>query len=146
MNSLETEQTRPDVISPHDARRFFEDGARRWRKPHKKMIDPKRDADSMDFRGVRAAFTVTETLPHIYDAEGKRLPDDSEKFKEHYDLGLTAIRNAGILPLDERFVAGYTRWAEAVVNEAAGLPQQRVNAPRRATPQAASAELVHSAE
>jgi len=126
MSSQETSQKKPDVISPEDARRFFEDGARRWRKPHegKKMIGDMRDIDSMDFRGVRAAFKVTETLPHDHDADGNRLPGDPERYREHYDLGLTAVRNAGLLPLDERFEAGYTRWAGAVVNEAAELAEK----------------------
>ncbi|MBI1856825.1 hypothetical protein HY003_00640 [Candidatus Saccharibacteria bacterium] len=129
MSSPESEQKMPDVINPNDARRFFEDGARRWRKPHhNRHIAPSGlDTDSMDFRGVRAAFKVTETLPHEYDADGNLLPGDPNKYKEHYELGLTAVRNAGLLPLDQRFETGYTRLAGAVVNEAAELAAKAKN-------------------
>jgi hypothetical protein len=113
-------ETQSPVIDPETARQFWEDGTRRWRMPHQgRRIAPSGlDTDSMDFRGVRAALAVTGTLPHDYDAEGNQLPGDPEKYREHYGLGLTAVQNAGLVPLDERFEAGYNRWAEAVINEA----------------------------
>ncbi len=107
------------VIGIDDAIRFHQDGARRWRMPHKRLIGPGRDTDSMDFRGVRAAFKATESLPREYDPEGHRLPVNPELVKTHMDLGLTAIREAGTLPLDDKFVGGYQRWTDAIVHEAA---------------------------
>ena len=114
------------VVGEYDARRFYEDGARRWRRPHQgKRIAPSGlDTDSMDFRGVRAAFAATATLPKEHDTEGKRLPIDPKLVKEHYDLGMVAIQRAGLLPLDERFVVGYERWADAVVRDEIRLAQR----------------------
>ena len=125
MSSEETPQKKPDVISTEDSRRFFEDGAYRLRKPHhgRRIAPSGLDTDSMDFRGVRAALTVTGALPKERDTEGKRLPTDPATAKEIFDLGLTAIRQAGSLPLDDRFVEGYQRWADAVVRDEARLAQ-----------------------
>lgn len=125
MSSQESPQKKPYIMSPENARRFFEDGARRWRMPHhnRRIAPIGLDTDSMYFRGVRAAIKVTETLPHDYNVDGNRLPGDPDKYKEHYDLGLTAVQSAGLLPLDERFEAGYKRLAGAVVNEAAELAE-----------------------
>src|SRR3990167_10531695 len=99
MSSEETSQKKPDVISTEDSRRFFEDGAYRWRKPHhgRRIAPSGLDTDSMDFRGVRAALTVTGALPKELDTEGKRLHIDPVVTKEHFDLGLIAIRQAGTL-------------------------------------------------
>ena len=126
MNSTEEGPKRPAVISPDRARRFFEDGARRWRKPHqgRRIATSGLDTDSMDFRGVRAAFAVTDTLAKDRDVEDTRLPVEPDVAAKHYALGLTAIRQAGLLPLDDRFVAGYQRWADAVVEDQARLVRE----------------------
>lgn len=114
------------VMDPEVARRYYEDGARRWRKPRRKHPNGL-DTKSIDFRGVMAAFTVTESLPDQYDKNDEKIPIDPSKVKEHYDIGLTAVRNAGLLPLDERFVEGYSRWANAIVDEATQLADKARN-------------------
>ena len=113
------------IIDEEVARRFYEDGARRWRMPHKRRVPGSGlDTDSMDFRGVRLAMRVTDTLPHDFDTEGGRLPGDPDRYREHYELGLAAVRRAGLLPLDERFVGGYERLTTAIVSEAIELAQR----------------------
>lgn len=113
------------VINEQAARSFYEDGARRWRMPHQgRRVAPNGlDTDSMHFRGIRAAFEATHTLPFDYDAEGKQLPLDPTSIKEHYNLGLTAIQAAGMLELDDRFVGAYQGWADLVVRDQARLLQ-----------------------
>ncbi len=108
------------VLNPDEAHQYYEDGSRRWRKPHhnKRIAPSGLDTDSMDFRGVRAALSVTGTLPsREIDSEGQKAPRPLEVTRKHYQLGLTAIQEAGLLPLDDRFVEGYTRWADAVIED-----------------------------
>lgn len=117
----------PNVFSPSLARRFWEDGCMRFRMPHHKFILPRMDTDSMDFRGVRAALNATDTLPREYDENGNTLAGDPEAYRKHFDLGLDEIIAAGqgMPVLEPKFVAGYTRWASAIVREAEQLnPQQ----------------------
>jgi|GEM_PF-4086180 len=126
MSDRLTQSRLNSVIGEHDARRFYEDGARRWRKPHtgRRIAPSGLDTDSMDFRGVRAAFTATHTLPSADTEEVRRSPIDPAVAKEHYDIGLQAIQAAGLLPLDDRFVAGYERWADAVVRDQTRLAER----------------------
>lgn len=100
------------VIDPQYARQYFENGALRWRLPHRAVTGlTGHDLDSMDMRGVFAAFHVGKNFPPEQDQDGNHIPADPEKVKTHMDLGLSAIQGAGLLPLDDRFVGGYTRIA-----------------------------------
>jgi hypothetical protein len=108
------------VLGPVSARLSYEDGSRRWRKPHhgRRVAPSGIDTDSMDYRGVRTAFNVTSTLPpREVGTDGEDLPRDPEATRQHYLLGLAAVQEAGLLPLDDRFVAGYMRWADATVRD-----------------------------
>lgn len=121
-----------EILEPAGARRSYEDGARRWRRPHhgRRIAPSGLDTDSMDFRGVRTAFSVTSTLPkRETGADGESLPRDPEATRQHYLMGLAAVQEAGLLPLDDRFVAGYMRWAEAVVRDEARLAETGMDAP-----------------
>lgn len=108
------------VIGEERARKLYEDGAARWRMPHQnRRIAPNGvDTDSMDYRGVLAAFAAIDTLPKDRDAEGRRLPLNPQLTQEHFRLGLLAVGETGLLPLDDRFVAGYERLTGAIVAEA----------------------------
>jgi len=100
------------VISEEQARRFHSDGANRLRLLRRKMWNG-HNLDSQDFRGVRAALVVAGTLAHEVDNDGKRLPYSPDQVRQHMDLGITAIQEAGLTPLSIPFREGYDRMADA---------------------------------
>lgn len=104
------EETITNRLSPELARELHLSGENRIRIRRRQMMHGT-DLGSQRFCGVRAALLVVNLYPKDEVIHDRPAP---EVMETHMNLGLRAIREAGIIPLSDSFVEGYTAATELV--------------------------------